>query len=280
MTNRRFAVEKNRQKKIAVINDLSGYGRCSLSVIMPIISSMKIQCCPVITSILSNHTGYSHCFKEDFTKQMPEYISHWKKIGMEFDGILTGYLGSKEQIDIVIDFIHSFSKNTIVVVDPVMGDHGKIYRSFTKEHCYKMKELAKYAHILTPNITEACILTDTEYKDTWELKELEELSIKLQQLGPHTIIITGIQTDGYLNNYVKEGSLPATIIKEKQTGHNRPGTGDIFTSIVTGAIINKYSIIKKKKKASNFVKNSIERSEEWNIPIEDGVCFEEFLHTL
>ena len=273
-------MKRNPQKKLAVINDLSGYGRCSLSVILPIVSAMKIQCCPVVTSILSNHTGYSHCFKEDFTKQMPEYISHWKQIGMEFDGILTGYLGSKEQIDIVIDFITSFAKDTLIVVDPVMGDHGKRYQSFTEEHCEKMKELVKKAHILTPNITEACILTNTPYKTNWSEKEIEEICKKLQTFGVKIIIITGVFVAGVFYNYIKDGEAPITVIKEEKVGENRPGTGDIFTSIVMGSVMNHQTVISGVKKASHFVKQCIEQSERWNIPIEDGVCFEEFLYTL
>ena len=121
-------MESARQKKIAMINDLSGYGRCSLTVAIPVISAMKVQCCPVPTSILSNHTGYPSCFFDDYTDRMPGYIEQWKKLGFSFDGIMTGFLGSREQIEIVTDFIRYFKReNTVVLVDPIMGDHGEAY---------------------------------------------------------------------------------------------------------------------------------------------------------
>ena len=161
-----------------------------------------------------------------------------------------------------------------------MGDHGKRYQSFTEEHCEKMKELVKKAHILTPNITEACILTNTPYKTNWSEKEIEEICKKLQTFGVKLIIITGVFVDGLFYNYIKDGEAPITVIKEEKVGENRPGTGDIFTSIVMGSVMNHQTVISGVKKASHFVKQCIEQSERWKIPIEDGVCFEEFLYTL
>ena len=148
--------------KIAVINDISGFGRCSIAVSLPIISMLKVQCCPLPTSIFSNHTGFPSFFFEDFTKNMEPYMEEWKKLDLKFNGISTGFLGSAEQIRIVQEFISEFkSKDTLVIVDPVMGDYGKTYSTYTEEMCQRMKQLACKADILTPNLTEACILTDT-----------------------------------------------------------------------------------------------------------------------
>ena len=130
------------QKKIAVINDISGFGRCSIAVSLPIISYLGVQCCPVPTSIFSNHTGYPHFFFDDYTDRMPAYIANWKKLGLTFEGITTGFLGSVRQIRIVKEFIREFSReNTLIIIDPVMGDNGRLYSTYTKELCEEMKQL-------------------------------------------------------------------------------------------------------------------------------------------
>ena len=138
----------NHQKKIAVINDLSGFGRCSIAVSMPVISHMGIQVCPLPTSIFSNHTGFPEYFFDDYTEKMPSYIENWKKLGLRFRGITSGFLGSQRQIEIVRQFIEDFKDpDTKVLIDPVMGDNGKPYATYTKEMCQEMKQLAKYAEI-------------------------------------------------------------------------------------------------------------------------------------
>ena len=120
------------QKKVAMINDLSGYGRCSLTVAIPILSAMKVQCCPVPTSILSNHTGFPVYFFDDYTKKLPEYLEKWGELGLTFDGIVSGFLGSQEQIQIVKEMIGRFrGPGTKVVIDPIMGDNGKPYATYT-----------------------------------------------------------------------------------------------------------------------------------------------------
>ena len=177
--------DHNRQNKIAVINDMSGFGRCSLAVSIPVISHMKIQCCPVPTSIFSNHTGFKEYFFEDYTSKMNEYISNWKKINLQFKGILSGFLGSKEQINIVRSFIEDFrTEDTLVIIDPVMGENGKPYPTYTQEMCQEMKQLVQYADVLTPNLTEACILTDTPYTpDTFTKKDYYNIVSKLSENG-------------------------------------------------------------------------------------------------
>ena len=154
----------NNQKKIAAINAYTGFGRCSIAVELPVISALKVQCCPLPTSVLSNHTGFDSFYFEDFTDSMPAYIAEWKKLNLKFDGICSGFLGSHRQIKIVEDFFKTFKTDeNIILVDPVMGDYGKLYSTYTTQTCTEMKKLVKYADILTPNLTEACILTDEEY---------------------------------------------------------------------------------------------------------------------
>lgn len=273
---------QNEQKKIAAINDLSGYGRCALTVTIPIISHMKIQCCPVPTSILSNHTGYEKYFFDDYSDRLPDYLLMWKKLGLTFDGIMSGFLGSKEQIDIVEQFINTFSTElTKVVIDPVMGDHGKIAGTYTEEMCIEMRRLVSYADIITPNLTEACKLCDTPYKEKgWKKKELLVMAESLEKMGPQKIVITGIPQGEFIANFVYEKGEEAHFIKTHKVGDERCGTGDLFASIIAADAVNGVPFQKSVRKASSFVKKSMLKSIEMGIPRKNGVCFEEILDKL
>lgn len=271
----------NNQKKIAVINDFSGFGRCSIAVALPIISALKIQCCPLPTSIFSNHTGFDSFFFDDYTDKMPQYINEWKKLGLQFDGITSGFLGSKKQIEIVTQFFKDFkTKENIIIVDPVMGDYGKIYTTYTKEMCEEMKKLVQYADIITPNITELCILTDTPYQEKWKIRELEKMAEALSKKGPQKIVVTGIVQKEFIANFCYEREKPSKILRCHRVGTQRSGTGDVFSSIIAADAVNKVPFDKSVKKASNFIKKCILKSIEMDIPVTDGVCFEELLQTL
>lgn len=273
---------KAMQKKIAVINDISGYGRCAITVALPIISTLKVQCCPVPTSIFSNHTGFPNYYFDDYTDRMQPYIDEWKKLGLKFQGIETGFLGSREQIDIVIRFLKDFSSpETAVVVDPIMGDHGKTYKTYTKPMCEEMKRLVGYADIITPNVTEACILTDTVYREEkWKIKDIRDLAEKLSQMGPEKVVITGIPQGEYIANYCYEREGEMKLLRTLKVGTQRCGTGDIFAAIVAADAVNGVLFQKSVKKASEFIKKCIQRSMELEIPLTDGVCFEELLGSL
>lgn len=271
----------NNQKKIAVINDFSGFGRCSIAVALPIISTLKIQCCPLPTSIFSNHTGFDSFFFDDYTDKMPLYINEWKKLGLQFDGITSGFLGSKKQIEIVTQFFKDFkTKENIIIVDPVMGDYGKIYATYTKEMCEEMKKLVQYADIITPNITELCILTDTPYQEKWKISELEKMTEELAEKGPEKIVVTGIVQKEFIANFCYEKGKSPKILRSHRVGTQRSGTGDVFSSIIAADAVNQVPFDKSVKKASNFIKKCILKSIEMDIPVTDGVCFEELLQTL
>ena len=270
------------QKKIAAINDLSGYGRCALTVAIPVISHMRLQCCPVPTSILSNHTGYSEYFFDDYSDRLPAYIAMWKKLDLHFDGIMSGFLGSKEQIGIVEDFIQQFAtEDTKVIVDPVMGDHGKIAGTYTEEMCMEMRRLVSLADIITPNLTEACRLTDTPYRETgWKEKELLSLAEQLNEMGPEQIVITGIPKGQFIANFVYEKGTQPGMIRTHKVGDERCGTGDLFAAIVAADAVNGVPFRESVRKASVFVRKSMVKSIERGIDRKNGVCFEEILHTL
>lgn len=271
------------QKKIAVINDLSGYGRCSLTVALPILSAMGIQCCPVPTAILSNHTEFPVYFFDDYTDRMRSYAGKWQELGLTFDGISTGFLGSAKQIAIVADLVEMFRReNTKVFVDPVMGDHGILYATYTKEMCEEIKKLVVLADVVTPNVTEACILTDTPYKENgWTRKELLDRAMMLQNMGAKSVVITGVREGNFYTNVVlDQGAKEAEFVKVKSGGGQRPGTGDVFSSVLAGAVLNGKSLKASARQASRFVKECIIKSDELEIPHANGVCFEEILGKL
>lgn len=277
-------ISHNNQKKIALINDFTGFGRCSIAVELPIISTLKVQCCPLPTSIFSNHTGFDSYFFDDYTDRMERYVEEWKKLDLSFNGICSGFLGSARQISIVKDFIKEFkTDDTIVVVDPVMGDYGKIYSTYTDEMCGLMKELVAGADIITPNITESCILTDTPYTDMLYEKDIVELAEKLSMMGPEKVVITGIVQGTFISNYCyerKKERKKGYFVKALKIGAQRSGTGDIFTSIIAADAVNGVDFHKSVKKASSFIKKCIMKSIELDIPLTDGVCFEELLYSL
>ena len=271
-----------KQKKIALVNDITGFGRCSIAVALPIISALKVQCCFLPTAILSNHTGFNNFFFEDYTPKMREYISNWEKINLSFDGICTGFLGSSEQIDIVMEFLEKFkTKDNLTIIDPVMGDYGKLYCTYTDEMCSKMQHLVKFADVLTPNLTELCRLLDINYpSNTPTHEELYSLCKNLSQRGPSKIVITGLQRNDYIENFIFEKNKPYNIVKVKKVGVDRSGTGDVFTSIVSASLVKNEDFTSSVQKAADFISKALTYAEKINLPNNYGLCFEEFLTEL
>lgn len=273
----------NNQKKIAVINDFSGFGRCSLTVALPIISAMGIQCCALPTAIFSNHTGYDDFFFDDYTDKMERYFEMWQKLGLKFEGIVTGFLGSKHQIKIVERFLREFTdENTSVVIDPIMGDNGRLYATYTQEMCHELKHILPMADILTPNLTEACILTDTPYSNhtAFTAEQLVHIASSLCRGRTKKVVITGIPNGNMLNNLVYEENGKSCLLSSVKIGEDRAGTGDVFSSIIAADAVNKVDFATSVKKAGDFIVKAVKRSIELDLPTQDGVCFEEILHEL
>lgn len=277
-------VNHNNQKKIALINDYSGFGRCSVAVQLPVISMMHVQCCPMPTSIFSNHTGFPEFYYQDYTEHMPMYTKMWEKLDLQFKGICSGFLGSVEQINLVRDFIKKFDReDTIVLIDPVMGDYGKMYPTYTEEMCQKMRQLVELADIVTPNLTEACKLTGTPYKEKWTTRELHKLVKDVADIGVDKVVITGIPQKSFLCNlcYDKTKEEPSIHMwKTHKVGTSRSGTGDIFSAILIADAVNGVEFDASVRKASSFIKKCIIKAVEMDIPLTDGVPFEELLYTL
>ncbi len=293
--------------RLAMINDIAGFGRCSTTVSLPVISVMKVQVCPVPTSVLSNHLGFPLCHFDDYTSHMRDYLHAWKELGLSFDGLYCGFLGNEEQIDIVKEFVEMF-RPPMFLLDPVMGDHGKAYSSITKAHIRKMRELLPLADIITPNITEACLLTDTPWKEgEWTMNKLSELCQKLAELcrmdptlslsgSSHdastsvidtsrtvsdstSIVITGIRQGDSLVNFLWDDGVYTTV-STPIAGASRPGTGDIFASILAADAVRGETLLSSVQKAANFVGLCIAGSEKAGTPVQEGVVFEKYLAAL
>ena len=273
--------DHNVQKKIALVSDMTGFGRCAAAVQIPVISMLKVQCCLLPTSILSNHTAFPEQFIEDLTPSMQAYIDNWKKLGLEFEGISTGFLGSAAQAEIIRGFIRDFrTDRTRVIVDPVMGDHGRTYRTCTPDLCSRMEQLVSMADIVLPNVTEACILTGTAYQESFRIAELETMAHRISAAGPSGVVITGIPQGSYIANLCFEKDKGVQIIRSKRIGVSRFGTGDIFSAIVSAGAVNGEALGASVRKAASFIRKCLIRSDEMGIALTDGVCFEEVLREL
>lgn len=270
--------------RLAMINDIAGFGRCSTTVSLPVISVMKVQVCPVPTSVLSNHLGFPLCHFDDYTSHMRDYIKVWNELGLTFDGLYCGFLGNEEQIDIVREFVEMF-RPPLFLLDPVMGDHGRAYSSITETHVQKMKKLLPLADIITPNITEACLLTGTPWKDgEWTMQELSGLcerlaSLCLKDSVGASIVITGIRQGDSLVNFLWDDGVYTTVASPI-AGASRPGTGDIFASILAADAVRGETLLTSVQKAANFVGLCIAGSEKAGTPVQEGVVFEKYLAAL
>ena len=271
------------QKKIALINDVTGFGRCSIAVMAPIVSAMKIQAVTVPTAILSAHTQFPEYYFDDYTSKMRDYIQTYKDLNLHFDAIASGFLGSEEQVDIVIDFFKTFKKEGVfTLVDPVMGDYGKLYETYTPSLCEKMKALVHYADILTPNLTELCTLTDIKYRpEGFNDAELAEMCRMLTEQGPEHIVVTGIPYNSkQIMNFVYSKGEEPRIVMVDRIGGDRSGTGDVISSIIAGMYMNGHDFYESVKKAADFVSKCLRYCEDNNVPTHWGLCFEMYLRDL
>ena len=271
--------------RVAAIHDMSGFGRCSLTVAIPVLSAMGLQCCPVPTAFLSTHTGEFEGFTFlDMTDEMPAIAAHWNPLGLHFQSIYSGFLGSERQIHIVEDFIRTFHrKDTIVVVDPVMGDHGEVYKTYTPAMCAGMAHLAAQADVITPNLTEAALLLNVPYH-TLSADEagcraiVERLSLD----GRRSVVLTGASASPELTGamYFDAKSGSSAMIQTSRVPGRFFGTGDVFASVLTGALVRGDSLDDATRQAVDFIRLCAERTVEQNLPLREGVDFEPLLKHL
>lgn len=269
-------------KRIVTVQDISCLGKCSLTVALPIISAMGIETSIIPTAVLSTHTLWEHYVCDDLTDNIPLVAEHWKNEGFGFDAIYTGYLASSNQIDVVSKLFDEFkTENNFIFVDPAMADNGEMYRNFDKSFADKMRVLCAKADIIVPNMTEACLLTDTKYKNEYDDKYISDLLKKLTDLGASKAIITGAHYDG------KYGIMSYDSVNDEYSfyahqkiNHIFYGTGDVFSSACVGALTQGYSLAEAVEIAGEFVFASISATMKDKDARLYGVNFEQALPLL
>lgn len=285
-------------KKIAVINDLSGFGRCSLTAALPVISVMGVQPCPLPTAVLSAQTGYPSFYCDDYTEKMEYFRQEWEKMGVCFDGIYTGFVGSEAQIQQIFRFLDTFykkeEKKTFLLVDPIMGDEGKRFSFCTDRLLSEMKELAACADVVTPNFMELCLLTDTDYdavmrevqgENTRLLKRITQFAEQLLAKGCETVIVTGIRFREQAEQRMKIGNLTVTKGRTELSafpyiGGSFSGTGDLFASVVAGGIARGDDVFDTVELAGSFIWKAMRDSEKAKVQRNEGADFEKHLGML
>lgn len=284
-------------RRIAAIHDLSCVGRCALTVVIPALSVMGYQTVPVPTALLSTHTGgFEDLHFRDLTNDMDAIAAHFEELDMRFGAIYTGFLGSDAQIHSVERIISHFGdrpdetgEKPLVLIDPVMGDDGELYSTYTDELVEGIRHLSAYAEVLTPNLTEACLLTRTPYRETaaLSLDQAKEFAEELLEalhasVAPHArIVITGVHLkDGTVANFGRDADGTRFFIARPHEGHAYPGTGDIFASVLLGAIMRGDAFEKACARAADFVGTLIRESARIDTPARMGVALEHYLHLL
>lgn len=277
-------------QRVAAIHDLSGFGKSSLTVVLPILSSMGIQVCPLPTALLSTQTsGFDNYYFLDLTESMKEILSHWAALGIQFNSVYSGFLGSSDQISIVSDFIESSRKssaddNLLVLVDPVLGDDGEAYGPIDNNMIDGMRELVKKADIITPNYTEAALLLNKPIKQSSSLGEIKEYLLELSDLGPKNVVITSTPIQG-------EERFSSTCFYDKNIHTfwkvnceylpvSYPGSGDMFASIIVGSLLGGAGFSESVVRAVEIVYKAIQETYRRNIPEREGLLIESVLDTL
>ena len=273
-------------KKVAALHDLSGFGRSSLTCIIPALSAMGIQVCPIPTAILSTHSGgFEDYVFHDLTPIMLDCAAHWKRLGLTFDCVYSGFLGSPAQAAIVSRIIDDFRRpETLIVVDPVMGDNGDLYISVRPEMVAEMRRLTAKADVITPNITEAALLLDKKLPEKMSLGESKVWLRELAALGPRTVVITSMPDEAARGD--------VTTVAYERDGHHfwkvparhlpcfYPGTGDLFASVMVGALLQGESLPIAIERSVQFIFQCIQASRSYDYPGRDGVLLEKCLHLL
>lgn len=274
-----------KQKRVAAIHDISCFGKCSLTVALPILSATGVECSVVPTAVLSTHTGgFTGFTYRDLTADINPIAEHWKTLDLAFDSIYTGYLGSFEQLEIVSKFFDDFrNENSLILVDPVMADNGVLYQSFPSTFPEGMKKLCAKADVIVPNITEAVLMLKEEYKEGPYTEEyIEGLLKKLADLGPKQVVLTGVYFDDKklgAATYDKETGVVGYALSDRVEGYYH-GTGDVFGSALLGALLNGVSLDEATQIAVNFTVKSIEWTKAAGTDIRFGVNFEANLPSL
>lgn len=239
--------------RIAAVHDMCGYGKCSLGVAIPTLSAAGCDVCPVPTALFSSHTLYPTFTMHDTTEILPEYLKAWTEINVDIDAIYSGFLGSAEQVDIIKQLFTTYPK-ALRVVDPVMGDGGKIYPTYTPELCDAMKSLVDGTDLLTPNLTEASIITGIEYQGQEVSNDfVKKLMDALFELGAKNIVLKGIQRDGKMLNFVQSTGEELEYTEHTALPYLLHGTGDLYASSLLAAVMAGKGLVESTRFAGQLV---------------------------
>ena len=268
--------------RIAAIHDLSCFGRCSLTIALPVLSAMGCQCCPLPTALLSAHTGISGFTFLDTTDEMRRISAHWSQLSLHFQAIYTGFLGSAPQINLVEDFLRRFhAPDTLLVMDPVMGDHGTPYKTCTPALRQGLRELVAQADVITPNLTEAAILLDIPYHES-QTADASELVRALSLQGQRSVVLTGYAAaPGQVGALCYDrDTRQVEAVQTARVPQDFPGTGDLFASVLTGALTRGAPLLQAARAAVDFVGSCVARSVAEGAGEAEGVDFEPLLRQL
>jgi len=274
------------QKKVLAVHDISGVGRCSLTVALPVISVMGVETSVLPTAVLSTHTGgFSDYTFRDLTKDILPMLKHWEILNLKFDGIYTGYLASLAQVDMIKEVIAETKRaDTVVFIDPVMADHGKLYKNFDKKFVGKMRELCQEANVITPNITEACLLLDVPYQEPpYTPTFIADLVDGLGGFGVDIVCLTGVQFNDDEVGAAVQDTLTGetTYTMTSRIDQEFHGTGDLFSSILFGSLIADVPLPEATRLAVDYTRAAIERTLEVpDVDVRFGVEFEPLLAPL
>jgi pyridoxine kinase len=261
--------------RVAAVHDLCGYGNCSLGIALPVLTACGIDAIPAATAVLSTHTAFDKYTFYDLTDSLEATFLHWQEMGFRIDGIYSGFLGSARQIDILRRFFEK-SADRLILVDPVMADHGRIYKTYTPEMCAGLSQLARHADILTPNMTEAAVLLNEPYRgQTADAAESRRLCEGLMTLGCRQVVLKGIERgDGLVYNAILNEQGDYTECQNPKVDAALHGTGDLFASVVAGLVFRKKSLVDAVRFAGQFVYDAILLSKSQPGYLERGVSFE------
>ena len=269
-------------KRLLTVQDISCVGKCSLTVALPIISAFGIEACPLPTAVLSTHTAFKHYTFKDLTDEIPAIEDVWEQENLRFDTITSGYLGSVRQVDLVRDIYHRFGKeNALRIVDPAMADGGVLYKGFTQEFVRAMKGLCGEADVIVPNLTEGCLLTGMEYREDGGEEYWKELAVRLSGLGCPNVVVTGFSAKGEIGalSYSRDQGIFRSYVNERLPVQYH-GTGDIFASVLAGALTLGKTLEEAQQLAVDFTLESMRATQRDPDRVFYGVNFEEALPEL
>ena len=268
-------------KTVAAIHDLSGVGRCALTVVMPVISVMGAQVCPVPTAVLSAHTAFSGIAAHDLTGFLPAYLAHWRALGLRFDAVYAGYLAGPEQAAIVEGFLNG-QRDALKVLDPVMGDDGRLYAGMPEDMPAKWRGLCARADVVTPNMTEYALLTGEAYSlAPRTMAQAEKMLDALLEMGAQSAVITSLPLEkGLANAYMRRGDKAAGICAFERLEAHYPGTGDLFASVLTGALLQGKALETAVAQATALTRRAVARTMRLPTEVNYGVDLEPLLPLL